>query len=88
MSTNITQTVPAFQQPEQGVCKCDNCKENCVCDVECQKEDCKSCSCGIANQTPEHPNETVLPESNMVSCPDGTLKSVQHGSFIRDNIKE
>lgn len=89
MSTDQSQFVEAFQQPEQiGKCTCESCKENCVCNQECQSGDCKSCSCGVANQTPEHPNEIVLEHSTKVCNADATISTVEHGKFIHDHIKE
>lgn len=86
MSTNMTEIAPAFVQQESGMCKCDTCKENCVCDTDCQKNTCTDCSCGKMNQT--HVNETILPESTQLLDPSGKLVEIQHGSFVRDNIKE
>ena len=89
MSTNITETVPAFESQKQlGKCSFETCKENCMCDQECQNENCKNCSCCVANQTLEHPNETVLEPSTKVFNADATISTVKHGKFIHDHIKE
>lgn len=82
MNTDISEASAALVEPKQeGVCNCGKCKINCICD--CQ-DNCEKCDCALKNDQVEG----VVEESHIVCGADGTYQTVEHGTFIRDNIKE